>query len=347
MSTEANKVAKRSYFDAVNRRDLGIFDTLFDPDYVLRSVGLPEVHGPETLKRMVSGSFNSLSDIELVIDDMVAEDDKVVTRWSLLRAGLRRPRLGFGSGDLAGQYRRPGLAADPVWGQCQEGCGLAGPAPGMGQWQRGSPRRCEARSGDRPDQTLGISPRLDSPGDHLQYAPDRLAAGQAGWSMEDHRLHRRDHGGSEGLEDASRVTREARGSSSPWRKEFAMAGPLETVVRQMFAAFDHKNFRDALRAFADDTQVVDEISRKWIRGHAGVADYVRQLELVIEGIHTEIDEVREQVWGDAGLMTCWVEQDYTLKGKAQHISSPTTVVLRREGREWRIVLFHAIPLPGE
>lgn len=26
-----------------------------------------------------------------------------------------------------------------------------------------------------------------------------------------------------------------------------MAGPLETVVRQMFAAFDRKNFRDALR----------------------------------------------------------------------------------------------------
>ncbi|MBI2502992.1 MAG: nuclear transport factor 2 family protein [Candidatus Latescibacteria bacterium] len=126
-----------------------------------------------------------------------------------------------------------------------------------------------------------------------------------------------------------------------------MAGPLETAVRQMFAEFDRKNFREALRAFADDTQVVDEISRKWIRGHQGVAEYVRQLEPVIEGIHTEINDVREKVWGDVGLMTCWAEQDYTLEGKPQHISSPTTVVLRREGPEWRIVLFHAIPLPKE
>lgn len=46
-----------------------------------------------------------------------------------------------------------------------------------------------------------------------------------------------------------------------------MAGPLETVVRQMFGQFDRKNFRDALRLFSDDAQGVDEISRKWLRGH--------------------------------------------------------------------------------
>lgn len=126
-----------------------------------------------------------------------------------------------------------------------------------------------------------------------------------------------------------------------------MAGPLEIAVRQMFTAFDRKNFQDALRVFANNTQVVDEITRKWIRGHEGVAEYVQQLEPVLEGIHTEINDVHEQVWGEVGLMTCWVEQDYILEGKPQHISSPATVVLRREGSEWRIILFHAIPLPKE
>ncbi len=126
-----------------------------------------------------------------------------------------------------------------------------------------------------------------------------------------------------------------------------MAGPLETVVRQMFAAFDRKNFQDALRVFADDAQGVDEISRKWLRGHERIAGYLRQVEPVIEGIRTELRDVHERVWGDVGLMTCWIEQDYTLEGKAQHVSSPTTVVLRRDGPEWRIALFHAVPLPGE
>jgi ketosteroid isomerase-like protein len=124
-----------------------------------------------------------------------------------------------------------------------------------------------------------------------------------------------------------------------------MAGPLETVVRQMFTAFDSKNFRDAMRMFADDAQAVDEMTRKWIRGHKGIADYLAQLEPVIDDIRTEVEDVHEKVWDAVGLVTCWIEQDYTLEGKAQHVSSPTTVLLRRESSAWRIALVHAVALP--
>ena len=52
-------------------------------------------------------------------------------------------------------------------------------------------------------------------------------------------------------------------------------------------------------------------------------------------------------FGEAGLVTYWVEQDYTLDGNATHVSGPATAVFRRRGDEWKAVLFHSVPLPGE
>jgi ketosteroid isomerase-like protein len=72
---------------------------------------------------------------------------------------------------------------------------------------------------------------------------------------------------------------------------------------------------------------------------------VRQLVTAVQDVRSELRDVRETTWGDAGLVTCWLEQDYTLEGTRQHISAPTSAVLRRDGAGWRIVLFHSIPLP--
>jgi hypothetical protein len=66
---------------------------------------------------------------------------------------------------------------------------------------------------------------------------------------------------------------------------------------------------------------------------------------VTSNVRTELKDVHEKIWGDVGLVTCWVEQDYTYKRKRTHISSPTSVAFRRLRGPWKIVLFHAIPLP--
>jgi ketosteroid isomerase-like protein len=36
-----------------------------------------------------------------------------------------------------------------------------------------------------------------------------------------------------------------------------------------------------------------------------------------------------------------------MEGKAQHVSAPTTLVLRRQDGEWKLALFHSVPLPEE
>ena len=95
----------------------------------------------------------------------------------------------------------------------------------------------------------------------------------------------------------------------------------------------------------DDVQGIDEISRKWMRGQRELEDYFKQVGPAINDLHSELRDVKETKSGDTGLLTCWLEQDYTYDGKRQHISAPTTVVLRRSGSDWKFALIHSAPLP--
>jgi ketosteroid isomerase-like protein len=131
------------------------------------------------------------------------------------------------------------------------------------------------------------------------------------------------------------------------REEDTMAGELEKVANDFMAALDAKDVDRVVESFGEDAQGVDEISRRWLRGRGEVDGYLRQMMGAVSGVRSEVGNAQERVWGDVGLLTCWLEQDYALEGNAQHISAPTTIVFRREGGEWKVVLFHSIPLPDQ
>ena len=124
-----------------------------------------------------------------------------------------------------------------------------------------------------------------------------------------------------------------------------MAGELENTVRGFWRLIDAKDFPTIGRKATDDIQGLDEISRRWMRGRSQLDEYFKQLGPAISDIHSEIRDVTETQSGDTGTVTCWLEQDYTYEGKRQHISAPTTVVLRRSGAEWKVALIHSAPLP--
>jgi ketosteroid isomerase-like protein len=126
-----------------------------------------------------------------------------------------------------------------------------------------------------------------------------------------------------------------------------MGGELETATRRFLDSVDQKDAEAIIRAGAKDVQGVDEISRHWMRGIDEFGAYIRQLVKMVDDVHTTISDGHETVQGDMGLMTCWMEQDYTLEGKPQHVSAPTTVAFRRESGAWKILLFHSVPLPPE
>ena len=124
-----------------------------------------------------------------------------------------------------------------------------------------------------------------------------------------------------------------------------MTGELENVANELMATLDSRDADRVVELIGADAQSVDEISRRWLRGKSELDPHLRQMMSAVTGVRSELRDVHEHVWGDVGLVTCWLEQDYTIEGNAQHISAPTTIVLRREGGEWKLALFHSVPLP--
>jgi ketosteroid isomerase-like protein len=126
-----------------------------------------------------------------------------------------------------------------------------------------------------------------------------------------------------------------------------MPGELEQATNELMAALDAKDVDRLMRGAADDAQGVDELSRRWLRGRNELDAYLRQLMGAVDDVRTELRDTHEQTWNDTGLLTCWIDQDYTLDGEPQHVSAPTTMVFRRQEGAWKLTLFHSIPLPEQ
>ena len=124
-----------------------------------------------------------------------------------------------------------------------------------------------------------------------------------------------------------------------------MAGELTESVRRMLDALDRGDADAAIEMLGSDAQGIDEVSRAWIRGSAELGAYIRQLIDTVEDVHSEISDVHETHWGDTGVVTFWLEQDYTVEGRREHVSAPTSYVLRREDGKWKLALGHSVPLP--
>jgi len=122
-----------------------------------------------------------------------------------------------------------------------------------------------------------------------------------------------------------------------------VAGELEKRVREAMRKIDAKDWDGLSQMATEDMRGVDEVTRKWTLGKKAIIDGLR--EAPIEDIRSDLRDVNEVTWGDAGLVTCWIEQDYRLEGKPIHVSAPTTFLFRRMGSDWRVALFHSVPLP--
>lgn len=124
-----------------------------------------------------------------------------------------------------------------------------------------------------------------------------------------------------------------------------MGGALEAATRQYFDSVDRRDAEAIIRAGTEDFQAVDGISRRWMRGTNEAGTYIRQLLKMVEDVHTSLSDVHETLRGDIGIVTCWIDQDYTSEGKGRHVSGAATLAFRRESGAWKVLLFHSVPLP--
>jgi steroid delta-isomerase-like uncharacterized protein len=82
VSAEENKAQFRRVLDIINSGDLDKADEVIARDYVYRSPGSPEMRGPDGFRQLISMYRAAFPDLNMVVDDMLAEGDKVAARWT-------------------------------------------------------------------------------------------------------------------------------------------------------------------------------------------------------------------------------------------------------------------------
>jgi steroid delta-isomerase-like uncharacterized protein len=82
MSTEQNKAIVRRLFEEVMKGNIAIADELIVEDYVQHSVfGIP--NGREGFKQFFMAFAAAVPDAHFVIEDVIAEGDRIVTRLTV------------------------------------------------------------------------------------------------------------------------------------------------------------------------------------------------------------------------------------------------------------------------
>jgi len=82
--SDGNKNVVRRLFEEVwNKGNLQVTDELFTPNYAHHDSSTPDVgRGPESEKRRATLYRTAFPDIRLTVEDIIAEGETVVARWS-------------------------------------------------------------------------------------------------------------------------------------------------------------------------------------------------------------------------------------------------------------------------
>jgi steroid delta-isomerase-like uncharacterized protein len=75
----------KQYFDAWNSGDTSLVDDVFAPEFVIHDSASPMAltMGPAGVKERIRTYRASMPDLHISIEDVISENDRVVTRWIL------------------------------------------------------------------------------------------------------------------------------------------------------------------------------------------------------------------------------------------------------------------------
>jgi steroid delta-isomerase-like uncharacterized protein len=83
MTAEDNKTVLRRLAHAFNKRNRQAFEELFSPHFVLHDPNQPEwPHGLEGVRQMWTAMLTAVPDLQVTIEDLFSEGDKVAVRWT-------------------------------------------------------------------------------------------------------------------------------------------------------------------------------------------------------------------------------------------------------------------------
>jgi steroid delta-isomerase-like uncharacterized protein len=83
MSEHNKAIVRRLFAELWNNGNLSVADEVFAPTYTHHDASTPDFgKGPDSEKRRASLYRNAFPDIHLTIEDVIAEGETVMTRWS-------------------------------------------------------------------------------------------------------------------------------------------------------------------------------------------------------------------------------------------------------------------------
>jgi hypothetical protein len=126
--------------------------------------------------------------------------------------------------------------------------------------------------------------------------------------------------------------------------EHDLAADLERFVRQLYEELGRRNI-DRLAAVLDpEVRLLDERTGRWSFGPEQVVEGTRAELGAAESYSNRIDEVVARMLApDIGAVTYNWYGKGTWEGTEYNIRCPSSLVARREGDSWRIVLMHSVP----
>jgi steroid delta-isomerase-like uncharacterized protein len=82
MTLGENKALVRRLYEAINQRTFDIFDEVLAPNYVHRSSPEYQFNRQQLKEFTINFGLATFPDLHVTLDEMIAEDDKVMARWT-------------------------------------------------------------------------------------------------------------------------------------------------------------------------------------------------------------------------------------------------------------------------
>lgn len=95
MSAEGNKAVFRRMNELYTEYNVAGLDEVWAEDFIDHNIAVPEPLPRPAAKAVLQGFFDSLPDLHFRTDDLVADDNKVVARWTGMGTMTGKPFLGI------------------------------------------------------------------------------------------------------------------------------------------------------------------------------------------------------------------------------------------------------------
>jgi steroid delta-isomerase-like uncharacterized protein len=83
MSADNKALVRRYVEEVLNNKNLALIDELVAPAFIDHDSSMPDAKGPAGVKRLAAMVHTGFPDLHFTVEDMVAEGDKVVYRYTV------------------------------------------------------------------------------------------------------------------------------------------------------------------------------------------------------------------------------------------------------------------------